>query len=188
MINNWVNSLVASFISTSVAELGDKTQLMVIALSAGGDKRLVFPGAMLALTLSTTLSVFFGNTLSTLIPTYLVNVFASLFFVVTGFYMIFKRGRREVSFRKGGNLFWTSFISVFLAELGDKTQLATIALAARYGVALPVFTGCTLGFVVLTLVGMALGEQLSKKLPEKALKVATGAIFIVVGLFLLFKG
>ena len=78
-----------------------------------------------------------------------------------------------------------SFVSTSVAELGDKTQLAALALAARYKAAVPVFTGCFLGFLILTVAGATLGERLSRKIPGKILGVASGVVFVAVGVVLL---
>jgi putative Ca2+/H+ antiporter (TMEM165/GDT1 family) len=81
----------------------------------------------------------------------------------------------------------TSFGIVFLAELGDKTQLAALALAGKSGNALSVFIGAASALVLTTLIGVAVGETFAKLFPEKAVDIGSAVLFIGVGLFLLIR-
>ncbi len=81
----------------------------------------------------------------------------------------------------------TSFGIVFLAELGDKTQLAALALTGRTGSPLAVFLGASAALVLATLVGVLVGTGLNKVLPDKVLDIGAAVLFIGVGIFLLVK-
>ena len=85
-------------------------------------------------------------------------------------------------------LFWTTFLTIFLAELGDKTQLATLAAAARGGTLWTVFFAASLALVCTTAIGVVLGGTLFKYLPVQALRYLTAAGFIGVGIWVLVKG
>lgn len=80
-----------------------------------------------------------------------------------------------------------SFGIVFLAELGDKTQLAALALTGRSGNPLSVFIGAASALILATLIGVASGAALNKLVPERALEIGSAALFIGVGVFLLVK-
>lgn len=81
----------------------------------------------------------------------------------------------------------TTFSMVFLAELGDKTQLATFCLAADCDPKLSVFLGAALALVLSTLIAVVFGTFLSKYLPEHYIKIAAGIFFVVVGIWMLFN-
>jgi putative Ca2+/H+ antiporter (TMEM165/GDT1 family) len=81
----------------------------------------------------------------------------------------------------------TAFGLVFLAELGDKTQLTTLLLAARYRAPAAVFAGAALALVSSSLLGVALGAFLAARLPGSLLRVAAGAAFVLLGAFLLLE-
>lgn len=81
----------------------------------------------------------------------------------------------------------TTFVIVFLAELGDKTQLAALALTGKSGKPLSVFIGAGAALVLVTLLGVAGGALLQKVLPEKAMNIASAILFLAVGAFLLIR-
>ena len=83
--------------------------------------------------------------------------------------------------------FLTALITVFLAELGDKTQLATLALAAREGRFWPVFAGAALALVLAAALGAAAGKFLGEALPLRLMRIVSGGLFILLGL-LIFWG
>jgi putative Ca2+/H+ antiporter (TMEM165/GDT1 family) len=85
-------------------------------------------------------------------------------------------------------LFWTTFATVFLAELGDKTQLAAMTASAKTGALLTVFLAASAALVCATALGVALGGVLFKVVPEAAIRYAAGAAFIAVGVWVMVKG
>ena len=86
------------------------------------------------------------------------------------------------------SLFWTTFATVFLAELGDKTQLAAMTATARSGALLTVFVAASAALVCATAIGVALGGMLFKVVPEHMVKYLAGTAFIAVGIWVLVKG
>lgn len=86
------------------------------------------------------------------------------------------------------SLFWTTFVTVFLAELGDKTQLAAMTATVRSGAMLTVFLAASAALVCATAIGVALGGVLFRLVPEQAVRYAAGAAFIVVGVWVMVKG
>ena len=82
-------------------------------------------------------------------------------------------------------IFMTTFGMVFLAELGDKTQLATFCLAADCDPKLSVFLGAAIALVLSTLIAVVFGSLLSKYLPEHYIKIAAGIFFVIVGIWML---
>lgn len=89
---------------------------------------------------------------------------------------------------RSASLFWTTFATVFLAELGDKTQLAAMTATARSGALLTVFLAASAALVCATALGVAVGGALFKVIPEQLIKYVAGAAFIAVGLWVILKG
>jgi putative Ca2+/H+ antiporter (TMEM165/GDT1 family) len=85
-------------------------------------------------------------------------------------------------------LFWTTFGTVFLAEIGDKTQLAAMTATVRSGQIWTVFFAASFALICATAIGVALGGVLFKYIPEAAIKWTAGLAFIAVGLWVLIKG
>ena len=81
----------------------------------------------------------------------------------------------------------STFGLIFLAELGDKTQLAAIAMTAESKSPLPVFTGAVLALTLVTLIGVAVGGTLTRVIPADYIRMGAGALFIVVGAFMLIS-
>lgn len=86
------------------------------------------------------------------------------------------------------SLFWTTFGTVFLAEVGDKTQLAAMTATVRSGQIWTVFLAASTALVCATAIGVALGGVFFKYLPEAAIRWVAGTAFIAVGLWVLVKG
>ncbi len=89
---------------------------------------------------------------------------------------------------RSASLFWTTIATVFLAELGDKTQLAAMTATARSGALLTVFLAASAALVCATALGVAVGGALFKVIPEQLIKYVAGAAFIAVGLWVILKG
>ena len=89
---------------------------------------------------------------------------------------------------RSASLFWTTFGTVFLAELGDKTQLAAMTASARSGELLTVFLAASVALVCATALGVALGGAIFRLLPPHLLKFLAGGAFIAVGVWVLVKG
>lgn len=85
------------------------------------------------------------------------------------------------------SLFWATFCTVFLAELGDKTQLAAMTATAKSGALVTVFLAASAALVCATAIGVLVGGALFRLVPEVAVKYASGATFIAVGLWIIVK-
>ncbi|MBO3768902.1 MAG: TMEM165/GDT1 family protein [Thermoproteota archaeon] len=180
--------LFASLILVTLAELGDKTQLAIITLSSCFNALNVFIGAILALILVSGVGVVIGDFLAVFIPQYLVNIMSAVLFLLFGLFIILTRNKEE-GFKKldakCGLL--SVFSMVALMELGDKTQIAVIALAAEYNALLLVYIGVNISFILLTGLGVLLGKTLIRLIPVKSIKIVSGTIFLLFGTFLLLN-
>ena len=84
------------------------------------------------------------------------------------------------------SIFITTFTTIFIAELGDKTQIATLMLSAESGKPIIVFLGSSLALISSSIVGVLIGKWLSKKIPPTKFALLTGALMIIISLFLAY--
>lgn len=172
------------------AEFGDKTQLMVLALASRLRAGPVLVGVAVAAAGVSAVSVGIGTGLGAVIPTALVTALAGLIFLV--FAVWTARETEEEgedgapSTAAGDRSALGVAVAFFLAELGDKTMLATVALAAR---ADPIGTwaGATLALVAVSAIAVAVGRQLGSRLPRSLVRRLAAGAFALFGIFLLFE-
>jgi putative Ca2+/H+ antiporter (TMEM165/GDT1 family) len=178
-----------AFVTVLLAELGDKTQLVTLALSTRFPPRQVLTGALGALAAITALAVLLGDFLAGLVPQETALTASGLFFLAMGVWMALKReeGDSKVQTPARGVTLQT-FTLVFLAELGDKTQLAAIALTASYGAPVAVFLGAMAGQTVNHALAAFLGARFLGRLPRYSVKIASSLLFIVFGVLFLLTG
>ena len=91
----------------------------------------------------------------------------------------------EVGCKVDWRVLASTFGLIFLAELGDKTQLAAIAMSAESKAPLAVFAGAVLALALVTLIGVAIGGALTRVVPARYIRMAAGALFVVIGIFML---
>ena len=168
--------------------MGDKTQLLAMAFASKYKAYQVLIAIFIATLLSHSLAVVAGHTLTTIIPLDVISFVAALSFVIFGLWTI--RGDKLEGEEKRKSKFGpvlTVAIAFFIAEMGDKTQLATISLAVKYNSMLNVLMGTTLGMVVADAIGMILGIVTKKHVPQKSIKWFSAAIFVAFGLIGVYK-
>src|SRR5574341_472844 len=154
------------------AELGDKTQLTVIALSAGYDRVKVFAGVVLAFVLVTGMGVMVGDALLGIVPPSMMKTIAGLLFVAFGAWALYSRESCDTdSLSPLCNPLLSTFSMIALAEMGDKTQLSAITLSAKYGSPYLVFFGAILALASVSLLGIILGRKLCEKVPLSKIRL-----------------
>jgi len=180
------STLLSSFILLAMAEVGDKTQLALVTLSVRGSRRSVFLGALLAFILLDLIGVSIGGALGNVLPLTLVAFFSSSIFIIYGLYGLIVGRRSEVKSegKCPPSLLYT-FLTVTLMEMGDKTQLMTIALSARYSELPMVFLGVATAFIVVTGISVLAGKTISKLIPRNYVDLFTSVLFILFGLFII---
>jgi len=177
-------AFIASFIFVVLAEMGDKTQLLAMAFAARYSPTKVLIAVFLATIFNHALAVAVGRFLTVIIPLHIISLVAALSFIVFGLWTL--RGDRLDGEDKKESRFGpivTVAVAFFLAEMGDKTQLATISLAVQYQSMLNVLMGTTLGMVVADGIGIMAGIVLRKHLPERSIKWFSAIVFILFGFF-----
>ena len=186
-----MEAFLVSFGIIFAAELGDKSQLMAMTFAARY-KALTIVFAITAATAVVHLvSVGIGAAAGVALPTHAISVIAGIAFI--GFATWTLRGDEldeedEARSAKGGrSVFWTVAGAFFLAELGDKTMLATITLATSHGL-FGTWLGSTLGMVAADALAIVVGQQLGARLPERVIKIGAAALFLVFGVILIVEG
>jgi putative Ca2+/H+ antiporter (TMEM165/GDT1 family) len=167
-----------------VAELGDKTQLVALALATRFRAGVVLAGIFIATLLVHLLSVAIGGLTGTVLSPAWIELLSGLAFIGFGLWTL--RGD-ELDEDHGAKQSLTSpflivTVTFFLAELGDKTMLGTVTLAASHPWVC-VWIGSTLGMVISDGLAIWVGHALGKKLPERTIKIGAAGIFFVFGLY-----
>jgi len=167
----------------AVAEIGDKTQLLSFALAA----RLKKPGPIILGILVATLANHalagtVGVWVAALVAPSTMAIVVGCAFVAFGLWTL-RPDTLELSQRERGHgAFFTTLVAFFFVEMGDKTQLATVALAARYPTELvAVVMGTTLGMLLANVPAVIVGEALSVRLPFRYIRWTAAALFVAMG-------
>jgi putative Ca2+/H+ antiporter (TMEM165/GDT1 family) len=182
-----MTAFLASLGFVVLAEMGDKTQLLAMAFATRYKASTVMWGVFAATVLNHFLAVLVGNYMTNLVPVHYVQVAAAASFILFGLWTI--RGDELAGEDKRFHFspFWTVAIAFFIAEMGDKTQLATVALAAKYQSVMPVLVGTTAGMLIADALGIGIGIVMGKKIPERAVKWIAAIIFMGFGFWGLYE-
>jgi putative Ca2+/H+ antiporter (TMEM165/GDT1 family) len=175
-----------SLVFVVLAEMGDKTQLLAMAFAARYRWQTVLWGVLWATLANHLLAVLLGNYLSSLIPLKTIQLIASASFILFGLWTLRGDKLNKEDQRFNFSPFWTVAIAFFIAEMGDKTQLATIALATKYLSILPVWFGTTSGMIIADAIGIIFGIVLGKNIPDRLVKWVAAVIFILFGVMGLY--
>ena len=179
-----MESLVVSTGVVALAEIGDKTQLLAFILAARFKKPLpIILGILVATLINHGLAGALGAWItSTISPNVLRWVLGASFIAMAIWTMIpDKIEEEETLFAQRFGVFGATFITFFLAEMGDKTQIATVAMAAHYTAPLMVVMGTTLGMLIADVPAVFAGDKLANKIPMKLVHTIAAAVFLALG-------
>lgn len=175
-----------------IAEMGDKTQLMLIALTSKYKLKDIILGTAVAILVLNGLAVLAGGLVSEFIPDWVIKIVAALAFLYFAASTIAGDEDEEEGNAKSGIQFapLAVFCTFFVAELGDKTQLTAITFGANEGMsaALIVWLACSLGLFAADILGMMVGYLLKSKMPDGLLKSLAFVIFSIFGVYTLYQG
>lgn len=181
-----MEAFLSSTAVVALAEIGDKTMLLAIVLAA----RFRAPWQILAGIFAATianhaLAALLGDQVAGLLEAPWFRVAVALGFIAMAAWTLVpdKLDDDEDSVRQRGGVFLTTLVSFFLVEMGDKTQIATIALGAHYHAVLTVAAGTTLGMMLANGPAVFLGEELVKRVSLNATRIAAALLFLVLGLW-----
>ncbi|MEV4464856.1 TMEM165/GDT1 family protein [Micromonospora echinofusca] len=183
-------ALVVSFGVIFVAELGDKSQLMALTFATRFKPVPVLIGITVATAVVHLASVAIGYGLGAALPTEWISLVAGLAFLGFGAWTLRGDTLTEEEKRKAEKTSKSAIVAVsvafFLAELGDKTMLATITLATQYGW-FGTWLGSTIGMVAADALAILVGRMLGRRLPEKTIKYGAAVLFAICGLWLILE-
>ncbi|WP_086466029.1 TMEM165/GDT1 family protein [Oceanibaculum nanhaiense] len=181
----------AFLVSTGVvalAEIGDKTQLLALLLAARYRQPVpILLGIFVATVANHALAGFIGTVAAGLIGDDWLRWVVGLSFLAVAAWMLIpdRLDEEEVPRFRGHGAFLAALVCMFLAEMGDKTQIATIVLAARFESLLAVIAGTTAGMMIANTPAVLLGEAAARHVPLKLVHGAAAAIFAVIGITVL---
>ncbi|MBL8251703.1 MAG: TMEM165/GDT1 family protein [Candidatus Competibacter sp.] len=183
-MNEFLVTVSATFGLVALAELGDKTQLVCMTLAARHPPLPVLLGAVVAFAILNLLAVLFGAVVAAWLPEWLVAAAVAILFAIFGLNSLRAAGEENVEVREssGRSVFVSAFALIFLAELGDKTQLAVAGLASAQA-ALPVWVGGTLALAFTSALGVWAGQTLLRRLPVHVLHRVSGILFLALAAF-----
>ena len=183
----------ALFISTGVvalAEIGDKTQLLAFILAARFKKPVpIILGILCATLINHGLAGALGAWITSVVSPGAMRWALGLSFIAMAIWTLIpdKIEEEETQVAKQLGVFGATFVTFFLAEMGDKTQIATIALAAHYAAPLTVVAGTTLGMLIADVPAVFVGNKFAAKIPMKLVHSIAAGIFALMGVLTLLQ-
>ena len=169
--------------------MGDKTQLLSFVLAAKLKRRVpIILGILCATLANHFLAGFIGAWLASLVPPGTLRLAIAASFVAFGLWTLKPDTLEERQGPRAAGVFLTTLVAFFLVEMGDKTQLATVALAARYRTLVAVVLGTTLGMMIVNVPAVWLGAALARRVDMRLMRWAAAALFVLLGVLTLFAG
>jgi putative Ca2+/H+ antiporter (TMEM165/GDT1 family) len=183
-----MNALLISTLVVALGEIGDKTQLLALLLAARFRRPVpIILGILVATIANHSIAGIVGEWVRTALPPDTLRWALGASFIAIGLWAL-KADKMEGEPSAMGRygIFLVTLATFFLAEIGDKTQLATVALAARYDDLLAVVAGTTLGMLIADVPAVFLGDKAAPKIPFKLIRSIAAALFIALGVGALF--
>ena len=181
----WLASAGTTFLIVALAEIGDKSQLVCMTLAARHRGLPVVIGAILAFAVLNLLAVLFGAAIAAWLPEWLVALAVAILFAGFGISALRYTEADDdeaVTEKPGHGIVATTFLLIFLAEFGDKTQLAVAALGST-GTPAAVWTGATAALAVTSLLGVLAGRKLLNRLPLKWTHRISGVFSLMLAIY-----
>lgn len=175
-----------SFLLVFAGEMGDKTQLLSLILVARFKKPwTILLGVFIATVLNHALASWAGAWVASLVEPRTMSWILAVIFFAFGLWILVPDKEEELKESSSQGVLFTTIVAFFLAEMGDKTQLATIALGARYTSTVLVTLGSTVGMMASNALAIFLGERMLKRIPMKWVRIAACILFMVFGVAIL---
>ena len=185
-----MEALLISIGVVALAEIGDKTQLLAFILAARFKKPLpIIAGILCATLVNHGLAGALGAWITTVVSAEVMRWVLGLSFIGMAVWTMIpdKIEEEETQVAKRLGVFGATLITFFLAEMGDKTQMATVALAAHFGAPLIVIIGTTLGMLVADVPAVLVGNKFATRIPMHVVHAIAAGIFAVMGAMTLLK-
>ena len=179
-----MDALLTSFVAAALGEWGDKTQLLVIALAVRYRRPLpILAGALTAALANSLIAAFGGTLVHDMIVPRAASLLVAVALVFAGVAGLIRPKPYQSAGTSRAGPFLVTAASFFVLEFGDKTQFLTFALAAQFDSFALAAAGATAGIMAASLPAAAMGDRLGKAAPLKGLRMALGALFLAIGLF-----
>ncbi len=177
---------------TFISEIADKTQLVILGLALKYRASFqVFFGALIAHSFMDGIAIILGYFFGFSIKTNSIKILIGIAFILLGFYglykIYFKKPKKEKNKIEGKTPFVVAFLTIMLSEFGDKTQISSGLLAAKYLLPFHIFTGAFIALGLVIALNVFVGAKIAEKLPAKAIKIATSLLFILFGIISLLS-
>jgi Ca2+/H+ antiporter, TMEM165/GDT1 family len=184
-----MEAFLASFGMVAIAEMGDKTQLLsfLLATKFKGRQWTIILGILGATAANHFVAAFLGDWVAANVSQNVMRWILGLAFLGFAVWALIPDKLEDADKPSRFGPFVTTLIAFFLAEMGDKTQFATIALGAKYASLAMVVTGTTLGMMAANIPAVLLGERLARYIPLSKMRFIAAALFAGFGVLILFK-
>lgn len=184
-----LTEVLRAFAFIFIAEMGDKTQILAMAFATKYDIKKVLLGIFIGVVLNHGIAVILGSAFSSLIPANTMQIIAGIAFVLFAFWSLKFSEESDVQKVKKAKYGPTVTVALafFIGELGDKTQLTAITLAASSSYPALVLIGTVLGMVITGAIGIFIGIKLGSKVPEFFIKLGAAIVFFIVGFVKLYQ-
>lgn len=180
-----MEAIINSFILVFVSEMGDKTQLLALVLAARFRKPVpIMMGILVATLLNHGLASYAGTFITYYVSAVILKLAIAATFIGFGLWMLMPDKDEGYEDRHGWGPFLTTTVAAFFAEMGDKTQLATVALGAKFAAPMMVTVGTTVGMLVADGLAVLFGHKFTEKVPVKLVHRIASALFILFGIWI----
>ena len=185
----WLSTAGATFLLIALAEFGDKSQLVCMTLAARHRGLPVILGAVAAFAILNLLAVLFGAAIAAWLPEWVVTAAVAVLFAVFGISALRyeeEDGDEEIAEKPSYGIFASTFLMIFLAEFGDKTQIAVAGLGSTAD-AMATWVGATLALACTSILGVAAGRRWLNRLPLKWIHRISGVFFLLLALLAVLR-
>ena len=181
-LSDWLSSAGITFLLIALAEFGDKSQLVCMTLAARHRGLPVVLGAVAAFAILNLLAVLFGATVAAWLPEWIITLVVAVLFAIFGLSALRYQAEREdenIEEKSGHGVFATTFLMIFLAEFGDKTQIAVAGMGSTADAA-AVWLGATLALTFTSVLAVIAGRNFLHRLPLAWIHRASGIFFLLL--------
>lgn len=180
-----MEAIINSFLLVSVSEMGDKTQLLALVLAVRFRKPIpIMMGILVATLLNHALASYVGTFITYYVSAGILKWTLAATFIGFGLWMLTPDKDDGYEDKHGWGPFLTTTVAFFFAEMGDKTQLATVALGAKFTAPMMVTFGTTMGMLVADGLAVLYGHKFTEKVPMKLVHRIASALFILFGIWI----
>lgn len=181
-LGDWLSSAGATFLLIALAEFGDKSQLVCMTLAARHRGLPVVLGAVAAFAILNLLAVLFGAAVAAWLPAWIITLVVATLFAIFGIGALRYQEESEeenIEEKPGNGIFTTTFLMIFLAEFGDKTQIAVAGMGSTTDAA-AVWLGATLALTATSIIAVIAGRKFLHRLPLAWIHRISGVFFLLL--------